>query len=58
MLQHSDPERFNLRTKSTLHIQQLAAIPRIDWPSGKAKNRAPSIDAHFHDPAGSVSLSL
>jgi len=50
-------EPFSIQTQSKTRIQTMMATSRCDWPWWKTYNRWHSIDAHFHDGAGSVSLS-
>jgi len=40
------------------HTYTITDVPCFDYPRWKAKNHWCSVDTHFHDWAGSVSLSL
>ena len=57
-MQQSVHERFRLQKRPKLSIWTLTATARFNKPWSKAQDCRHSIDAHFHDGAGSVSLSV
>ena len=57
-MQLSVDEHFRLQKRSKLSIRTSTAGARFDKPWSKAQDCRHSIDAHFHDGAGSVTLFL
>jgi len=58
MIEWGVQDGYNLEKLSAHHIYTIIDASRFDYPWWKANNRRRSVDAHCHDGAGNVALSL